>query len=100
MHGVLTQSELRGAPVKTRSMYFPVAERLGPTSVMEGALLVDVGEKVAMSRIEFADRQTNGIVLAVRDWVQKGTVITFLVAAVAFVVRRADRWPCSSNFVC
>ncbi len=43
-----------------------VAERLGPTSVMEGALLVEVGEKVVMRRIELADRQTNGVVLAVR----------------------------------
>ena len=34
--------------------------------MMEGVLLAEAGEKVAMQRIEFADRQTNGIVLAVR----------------------------------
>ena len=27
---------------------------------------MEAGEKVAMQRIEFADRQTNGVVLAVR----------------------------------
>ena len=43
-----------------------LAERLGPTSVMEGALVVEAGEKVVMRRIELADRRTNGVVLAVR----------------------------------
>ena len=52
--------------LSTESSDFTIPERLGPTSVMEGALLVEAGDKVAMSRIEFADRQTNGIVLAVR----------------------------------
>jgi len=82
------------------SELFFCAERLGPTSVMEGALLVEVGEKVAMSRIEFADRQTNGIVLAVRCWVHKGTGITYLFAATAFNVQWAGRWLYSSSKIC
>ena len=61
---------------------------------------MEVGEKVAMSRIEFADRQTNGIVLAVRRWGHKGTVIILVIAATASVVRQEGRWLCSFNFVC
>ena len=65
---------------------------------MEGALLVEVGEEVAMSRIEFADRQTKGIVLAVRLWVHNCNVIISCVAASAFDARWAGRWP--HSFVC
>ena len=41
-------------------------ERLGATSVMEGAIVMEAGEKVVMRRIEAADRETDGIILAVR----------------------------------
>ena len=78
MHSILSKYPLFGAPDSIPESGSHFAERLGPNSVMEGALLVEAGKKVALSRIEFADRQTNGVVLAVRLWVYKGNVLIHL----------------------